>query len=376
MITNRSSDRFDVPGGYVYGCEYANGIFVGLGYGGTSAHTGVFTSKTKDYLPDGLNVSQLMGSYSPSEQCPVKYDPSTGIWCMASKVNGIIYSWATKDPMGGSWIRKTIQSSNTQIELGDMHYYNGTWVAVGGYYIASSQYSFTASTYVWVTTDPINGTSTQYTISDEYFLNASQTCIYCYNGTWVIAMTQRPQYNASSRKNGNFVVVYWTNTPTGTWSSKTISGPSNSSATPAVASLYCHDGQWVIIGDQSGYTNNYWTTTNPSGTWTTGSCDGVKDARERCIIWDNGYWYLLDNTGTGTSYTTAGYAYSTTLDGPWTAVSLSTTNGATPRCICARDGVLAMIHTNNTSQTGVFLAKHIPLLTNPITGAHLYMKAK
>ena len=125
--------------------------------------------------------------------------------------------------------------------------------------------------------------------------------IACYNGTWVAVGEREGGTNSTP-------YIYTTTNPTGTWTSKQVSTTTGE----YLQSIACYNGTWVAFGKKFAKDQCFvYTTTNPTGTWTKTIVSSSAGTAIKIACY-NGTWVAVSNNGESM------YIYTTTNpNGTW-----------------------------------------------------------
>lgn len=185
----------------------------------------------------------------------------------------------------GSWHTETF--SNWFVTINSIIYANGYWVVSGN----SNSNSFAKIAY---------GTSLSSMTLKQIGIGSNSHVVYG-NGYWVVTAGNK---------------VYFSTSPDGTYSSKTILNDSTSST-----SIFCityANGYFVAGGQYYDGSSNYAViayATKPDGTWTViNLLSGNGDDLIRSVIYAGDYWLAGGQKYDGSTYS-AHLEYSPTLDG-------------------------------------------------------------
>lgn len=354
---------------YYNGADYANGICVAAGVRASGDGSYYWVGSL-----DGLDSFKTLSSQN-SYYHSVQYDKDNDLWVMAfCDAGGNAYSWATKDPVGGTWTSRAIP--NMGGKYAHTYGYNGLWVAVGVQSSRNSSYEVTSSAWVSTTTDPINNMwSTPVQIGNRGASNPEYASVYCHDGVWVIATGYEESRSAGG---GGGIVTYTTTDPVnGTWTMKTVD---KNTQGWDVYGLHAHNGTWVMTV-YNGFNCRTYTTKDPvNGTWVGLDFSSISYGGKtynnpwfvsRSLRWHRGKWCTLAYYNSGSTP----YLYLVSAENigdEWDVISLSTGTG---KSLCTDGKVLVAMATRGTSQNlAYYLAHRLPTITTD--GAYTYIRAK
>ena len=155
--------------------------------------------------------------------------------------------------------------------------------------------------------------------------------IACYNGTWVAV-----GWDGSGKP-----YAFTTTDPTGTWTSVNIV-----SSTRYLTSIACYNGTWVAVGYYNGSPYMF-TTTNPSGTWSAVTIPSGAHALESIACY-NGTWVAVGSARSSSNY----YPYIYTMTNPagtWTGKQIDSTNATPLRDVFCYNGTWVAVADDNTN---------------------------
>lgn len=168
--------------------------------------------------------------------------------------------------------------------------------------------------YIWVTNTPTKkgGAWIEKQIGTQRFF---LKLVDCYNGTWV----------ACGSDVNDYCYIFTTTNPTGDWTSQQL----GSLTTFLPNDIMCHDGTWVLAGETANHVPCIYVSTNPSGSWSVknfdndskmyGSLTGITYANNKWVA--TGYLYNLHNDQRSDETTYIWYA--DTVNGTWTPFQVS-----------------------------------------------------
>lgn len=332
----------------IFSITYAEGFWVAGGtyYDGSTYFARIAYATS---LAGPWTIKDLWEGSSSAYVRDIAY--ANGYWVAAGKQKGstvnhyarIAYA-TTPD---STWTTKDVWSSNSSCYCMCVAYGNGYWV-VGGQYSSGGNYygaiAYSTSPGGTWTKKNLWGDTTDVTASTYNYVN----CITYANSRWVAGGAYYYSSTCHAR-------IGSATSPSGTWSFYTIwSGTSSGGRGNKINSVTYANGYWAVGGVErtsaTPYKANIAYSTSLGGTWTKVTLwSGNSSCSIDCITYANGYWACCgENKGTS-----ARIAYSDAIDGTWTQSSIYVGISEQCRCILHENGYWVVAGGHNVSTSGL-----------------------